>query len=65
MEEADADGGCVACAAGLDGGEGNGALEDVLGCFAAAVNGMRPLKRTMFTDNRRCLATFVEKPPIQ
>ncbi len=34
VEEADADGGGEASSAGLDGGEGEGALEDVLGCFA-------------------------------
>lgn len=33
VEEADADGGDEASATGLDGGEGEGALEDVLGCF--------------------------------
>ena len=34
VEEADADGGSEASSAGLDGGEREGALEDVLGCFA-------------------------------
>ena len=34
VEETDADGGGEASSAGLDGGEGEGALEDVLGCFA-------------------------------
>lgn len=34
VEEADADGRSEASSAGLDGGEGESALEDVLGCFA-------------------------------
>ena len=34
MEEADADGGSEASSAGLDRGQGEGTLEDVLGCFA-------------------------------
>ncbi len=34
VEEADADGGSEAGSVGMDGGEGEGALEDVLGCFA-------------------------------
>ena len=34
VEEADADGGGKTGSAGLDGGQGEGALEDELGCFA-------------------------------
>lgn len=39
MEEADSQGGSEACAAGFDGFEGLGYLEDVLGCFEHAVAG--------------------------
>ena len=37
VEEADSNGGSEACSAWLDGGEGEGALEDVLGCFAGVL----------------------------
>ena len=39
VEESDADAGGEALAEGLDGGEGGGYLEDVLGCFIEAVFG--------------------------
>lgn len=39
MEETDSDRGGEACAAGLKGGEGEGALKDMLGCFEEAVAG--------------------------
>ena len=47
MDETDQDRGCVTCAVGLNAFERLSALEDVLGCFSAAVSGMRPLKRTI------------------
>ena len=65
MDETDPDGGCVSCALGLNRGERPSALEDVPGCFTAAISKLRLVQRAMFTDNRRCLAAFLAKPPIQ